>query len=239
MGATAVLFLLVGSRHDAQAQTGSQNAAFIRASHPSHFSRGHVSIPPETMTGRVKALNGFAWKYGYDIQVKDHRLFVRVAINFIPARGLTRPELERVKPLWKETIERIWSNKFALVTHSGRCYPMVIDISFKGPKFNHEVIIHPGRGRSDQLNWKILNSPEIAAHEFGHMLGAFDEYRRGAVSPRCGIIDKTSIMTNRPTEGRTYARHYKGFLEWFSERTGLKDMALVSMDGLKRQYAEF
>ena len=93
------------------------------------------SIPRETITGRMAAQNGFAWNYGYDINVEDSILIVRVAINLIPARGITRPELERVKPLWEQGVERIWSNKFALETTQIRCYPIVIDVSMGDRNF--------------------------------------------------------------------------------------------------------
>ena len=33
------------------------------------------------------------------------------------------------------------------------------------------------------------------------MIGAFDEYRGGAISPDIGITDRTSIMTGGPDKG--------------------------------------
>lgn len=192
-------------------------------------------IPAETVTGRVTAQNGFAWNYGYDIDLKDGMLLVNVAINLIPAGGVTRPELDRVKPAWEAGIERIWSEQFALETPSGQRYPIIVDVTFKGPRFHHEVVVRPGGGRSDELNWNLLDSPELAAHEFGHMLGVFDEYRRGAIAPQSGIIDTTSIMTSNPTAGMTYARHYKEFLAWFVNKSKLRDVALVPNKGRARQ----
>lgn len=192
-------------------------------------------IPVETVTGRVTAQNGFAWNYGYDIELKDGVLLVRVGVNLIPAGGVTRPELDRVKPAWEAGMERIWSGKFVLATPAGQRYPIIVDVTFKGPRFHHEVIVRPGARSTDELNWNLLDRPELVAHEFGHMLGVFDEYRRGAIAPQSGIIDTTSIMTSNPTGGMTYARHYKQFLAWFVNKSKLRDVALVPNKGSARQ----
>jgi len=185
------------------------------------------SISRETITGRLSAKNRFSWRYSYDIAFRESKVLVDVAIHLIPAGGVTKLELDRVKPAWEKGIEEVWSNKFSIATPAGERYPIMIDVSFKGPRYHHDVIVRPGGGRSNELNWNILDSPMIAAHEFGHMLGVFDEYRRGAIAPQSGIIDKTSIMTSNPTAGMTYARHYKGFLVWFVNKSKLRDVSLV------------
>ena len=185
------------------------------------------SISRETITGRLSAKNRFSWRYSYDIAFRESKVFVHVAIHLIPACGVSKLELDQVKPAWEKGIEEVWSNKFSIATPAGERYPIMIDVSFKGPRYHHDVIVRPGGGRSDELNWNILDCPAIAAHEFGHMLGVFDEYRRGAIAPQSGIIDTTSIMTSNPTAGMTYARHYKGFLAWFVDKTKLSDVSLV------------
>ncbi len=197
------------------------------------FSADLCSISPETITGSLSSENGFAWRYGYDIEFTDNKVYVNVAIDLIPAGGVTKPELDRIKPSWEKGIEEIWSGKFALVTPSGQQYPIIIDAHFKGHRFHHKVIVHPECGRSDELNWNIFDSPLIAAHEFGHMLGAFDEYMRGATASQSGIIDNTSIMTCNPTHGVTYERHYQRFLSWFVQKTRLSNVRLLSIDNVR------
>ena len=193
------------------------------------------SITRETITGRLSAKNRFSWRYSYDIAFRESKVFVQVVIHLIPAGGVTKLELDRVKPVWEKGIEEVWANKFSIATPAGERYPIIIDVSFKGSQYHHDVIVRPGGGRSDELNWNLLDSPAIAAHEFGHMLGVFDEYRRGAIAPQSGIVDATSIMTSNPTAGMTYARHYKGFLAWFVNKTKLRDVALVPNKGRTRQ----
>jgi len=190
--------------------------------------KGH--IPAETVTGRMTAMNGFVWNYGYDIEQKDNKVLVHVAVNLIPTDDVTRPELDRVRDRWEAGIERIWNDRFSLVTPAGEHYPVVIDVTFSGSRFHHDVIISRSGGKTDELNWNLMISPEVAAHEFGHMIGAFDEYRGGAVAPDIGITERTSIMTGGPDKGsETYARHYEGIRRWFAEKTGLSGVSLMSM----------
>jgi hypothetical protein len=189
------------------------------------------AIATETIKGRITGKNGFVWRCGYDIQVRNGQLLVSVRINPIPTGGVTKPELDRVIPSWKKGIERIWSEKFAIVPTSRKRIPIVINVSFKGPRFHHDVIVRPGGGRTDEMHWNLMDSPATVAHEFGHMLGVFDEYKRGATATRAEIIDKTSIMTSKPTEGlKTYARHYENFLLWFVSKTQRNDAVLVALN---------
>ncbi len=219
------LFVLFA--YDVQAQTQFQKIESVAKSYADNMAGGYVSTPSEMIRGREKTLNGFAWSYGYDIKVEENKLVVRVAINLVPARGVTRLELDRVMPKWKKGIERIWSNKFALETSTGTLYPILIKVSFNSAKFHHNVIVRPGSGRADELNWNIMDSPGLAAHEFGHMLGLFDEYKGGAVRKQEMVFDGTSVMTNNRTDGITKPRHYRKIQAWFADNMGLSDVSLV------------
>jgi hypothetical protein len=181
--------------------------------------------------------NGFSWRSSYDITFQDNTLVVCVAIRLIATGGVTMLELNGVKRRWEKAIEGTWSHQFSVRTSSGRGYPIVVDVAFKGPRFHHDVIVRPGGGKSDELNWNILDRPAVVAHEFGHMVGAFDEYEGGALDAQSRMIDATSIMTSNPTAGVTYERHYRPFLEWFSEKTGLLDVVLLSLEGRERRLA--
>lgn len=198
------------------------------------FTAEPTDISPETVSGRMSAMNGFVWSYGYDIGRQDNKVIVHVAINLIPAGGVTRPELDRVKDQWEAEIERIWSGRVAIETAAGERYPVAIDVTFSGTRFHHDVIVSRSGGRIDELNWNLMMSPESAAHEFGHMIGAFDEYRGGAVAPGTGVTDRKSIMTggsDRSSEAS--ARHYEGIRRWFAEKTGLKGVSLISIEDVR------
>jgi hypothetical protein len=234
-GVTAVFLLILVCLIDtgAHMQVPDKTAAPVRVSRPVPAERyPDPVIPLESVAGRKEAANKFAWNYGYDIKVANRQVIVRVAINLVPAKGVARPDLDRVKPVWEEGIERVWSNKYALRTNDERQYPIVIDVSFRGPGFHHDVIVRPGSGRTDELNWNIDDSPEIVAHEFGHMLGFYDEYEKGALAPHDAVIDPGSIMASNPAEGAaTFERHYEPFRQWFAGKTKMSNVRIIHEKG--------
>ena len=234
ISAAVLLLLLLGWAFDSTAQVPEESR---RRTSKNASDLGAMTYKPvenafETITGRKRTNNGFAWKYGYDVAIQNGDLIVRVSVNLIPAGGVTMRELDRVKPSWEEGIERIWSHRFSLKTGSGKQYPIIMDVVFRGPRFHHDVIVRPGSGRSDELNWNILDSPELVSHEFGHMIGMFDEYHKGALAPRGAIIDRASIMTSNPGEGAaSHARHYEPFRRWFVSKTMMSNVRIIHEKG--------
>ncbi|MBW1900049.1 MAG: hypothetical protein JRJ20_00275 [Deltaproteobacteria bacterium] len=228
IAAIALFSLLIAWQEHDQGRAGFLEVEPAGFSHPSSSSNAPVSIPIERVAHRMEGLNGFAWNYAYDLRLKDNKLVVSVGINLIPARGVTRPEIERVEPFWEKGIEQIWSEKFALETISEQRYPVVVDVSFKGPEFHHDVIVRPGSGGTDELNWNILDNPKRVAHEFGHMIGLFDEYERGALAPQNAVIDSGSIMTSNPGEGAmARERHFEPFRRWFIGKTMMSNVRII------------
>lgn len=205
------------------AEKGTMSRGVVHGSHK-------ITIPFETVSGHINAKNGFAWKYRYRVGLSQESVIVKVAIHLVPAEGVSRVRLNRVKACWEETIEKVWSKKFGIKTR-GKIYPIVIDVSFKGYQCDHDVVVRQGKSGTDQLNWGIMDSPELIAHEFGHMLGEYDEYPSGGLNPGSPIIDKTSIMWRYPgKKSKTYQRHYKQFFQWFIEKTGVMDASLVKLE---------
>ena len=188
-------------------------------------ARGEVG---EIVSGRLTS-GRYDWQYGYHIHLDDSTLIVRVGINLVAAPGVTKVQLDRVQPEWEKEIERVWSNRFALMARDGS-YPIVVDASFKRVSYQHDVIVKPGGGRrSDELNWHVMDTPQIAAHEFGHMLGLYDEYVGGAQDPEGKVYDVDSIMTSSPVAGRSRGRHYERFKQWFKEKTDQEDVTLQAI----------
>jgi len=183
----------------------------------------------ETLSGTMRAANGYSWPYGFEIESQEDRIVARVAVNLIPAGGVTRPEIDRVKERWEEGAEGYWSGKFAIVDQQGRRWPIIVDVVFTGRRAHHDIIVRPGGGRSDSLNWNIMDSTTTVAHEIGHLLGAYDEYAGGAVDPESGTVDAGSIMAGTPAGDKTHARHYRRLRAWFMGRTGIEAAELVPL----------
>ena len=133
--------------------------------------------------------------------------------------------------IWENGIQDIWSNKFD-ITDGTYSYPILFDVEFTDDPENADWTVNVGEnGRPNTQNWYIDPSwtlvnddgnlefnrlPEnlfdqIAAHEFAHMLGIYDEYEDGLLDPITGIIDVNSIMGEYLRDPQ--ARHYEMFLE--------------------------
>jgi hypothetical protein len=179
-----------------------------------------LAFPAETVEARKTGANGFVWTQAFDAEVVGEAVRLRVRTRLIPARGVTRPQLERVQASWKRGVEETWSRRFALETPGGERYRVELELDFVGPRFHHEVVVRPGRGRADQLHWRLAGGVELAAHEVGHMLGAFDEYPGGALDPRQPLLEGASIMALDPAGGAVRARHLEAVRAWFEARTG-------------------
>lgn len=108
-----------------------------------------------------------------------------------------------MKSIWEAGIENAWSNKYELVDDAQNSYPITFDVRFSeglsAPFADWVVDVHdqqanPSGAWVNSGNWYTsmpnLNScinnstmGAIAAHEFGHFLGLYDEYTGGTIGP--------------------------------------------------------
>lgn len=225
-----ILWLILGSDLLISPHDGKEKPA-PAVSVPQFNDNFHYELNQETVTGRKQSSDTYSWPYGYDIALKNQAILITVAINVVPATGISMPYLNQVKKTWEKGIESMWSNRFAVTLPSGRQFPILVDAIFRGPNFHHDIIVRSDKGGSDILNWNITDTPFIAAHEFGHMLGVYDEYKGGALSPETNRVDITSIMTSNPRKGLVYARHYRDILDWFKIRTQMTKAILSEIKG--------
>ena len=179
----------------------------------------------ETVSGRETSGDRYAWQYGFDVGIADGSVNVRVAVNWVPVAGVTWPELEVARKRWVEGILKVWDNRYQVVTPEGKTYPIRVTVSSSAPDAHHDVIVRrTGRG-TNELNWNLYDTATHAAHEFGHMLGAFDEYPGGALAS-ADESGHRGIMAGR-SSGETLPRHYEKVRKWFVEQAGTADIRLL------------
>lgn len=168
---------------------------------------------------------------------------------------------------WKQEIEAVWSEKWLLhrvdcergddcdCTDCGGCkFPISVVCEFVGNGQGHgeRVVVHDRDAQGDRWNshtwYRYLGStyPYIRPHEFGHLIGQYDEYvcfnpskqrwESGAVpvsdasksSTRVSGTDDLSIMA----EGdEVRARHMQEFKDWFDSEASsvIGDTKLLPM----------
>ncbi len=155
----------------------------------------------------VWALSGtnYGWSANFDVEFRDGVVIVTGRLKLVPVGSLI--VTNAMKSRWKAEIERYWSEKFRAhrracgrgqacdCTHACCLYDVKIVCEFV-TSYEHAVVnVHPGActGPWGSASWwysntwweqKSANVPAaVRAHEFGHNIGLFDEYKGGATAP--------------------------------------------------------
>jgi hypothetical protein len=196
---------------------------------------GGDAIRCERLSGRIEARNGHAWNYGFDVCRADDAVTVSVGIHLIPAGGVALAEIDAVKGAWKRGIEAIWSGKTALLAADGTRLPILVNVDFDGRSPHHEIVVRRGGDRNDSLNWSLRNDGRIVAHEFGHLLGAYDEYAGGATATAEASYDPGSVMNHEPGGTLTREAHFAKVLD-HCRRNGEADVSLYQTDGMEMRH---
>ncbi len=193
---------------------------------------GEPTVSGADYSGQIEGTRDtglFGWYYRYDVAVNgDLQVTLTVDMQF----DGDDPGDELLKQ-WIDGIERIWSSQYSLVDGNS-ALPIVIDVNEVFSDADQVVTVHAGSGtgRTDMTNWYTTDpggwsndyQDEVAAHEFGHMLGLYDEYTGGAVSPE-GLIDHNSLMGADMDIVRE--RYFFQVEQWAENITG-REMSLVN-----------
>ncbi len=177
------------------------------------------------MVSGFKTSGDFGWNYQYDWQFIDQMMKISLDIDLV---GDDPGDLVSV---WEAGIENIWSNKYDIID-GNFTYPLLFDVNFVDSNADQVVTIHAGAGHTNMTNWFLDESAgwgneyhdEIAAHEFGHMLGLYDEYEGGAVNPDIdqNIFTDSLMADLKPTQ----PRHYADILQLLINETS-RDLSLA------------
>ena len=184
-----------------------------------------LSIDQEHISGFQRGTGTFGWNYAYDIGVVDNTLTIGTTIQFLPTTPL---DLTTKIAQWDLGIDQVWNNQYQ-VSNGTEYLPIAFDVDL-GTSFStadYVVNVSASPGGTNMLNWNIFDSGLVAAHEYGHMFGLFDEYSGGAQDPDHPLLDSTSIMGN--LGGSPKPRHYQAFVDWIGEQTD-QSWQLIAVD---------
>lgn len=153
-------------------------------------------------------------------------VFIKKGTNFVGLETASKkwPEAfpepanyEQKKTDWLNSIHKVWNNKFVLEHKScpsgankDYCkWDINLETKWVNEKSDHVVYTiweQGSTGRSNSSNWYLSDTrATTAAHEVGHLLGAYDDYPPdGALDPAY-TIDDDSIMGVWHTNG--HPRH--------------------------------
>lgn len=177
---------------------------------------------------------GYTWFVKYGLGFDGSAFTVQTKVHLVGDDPGT------YRQVWESGIEQIWSNKYSLSDSSGR-YPIRIDVQFVSSGQDYDVTVHNTNGRGDMLNWYTDTAwgpsyqDELAAHEYGHMLGAFDEYAGGATYQ--GRTTSGTVMSDlNQTVNSSYLSSVDRYAEQFTGRsfTVVAGVAPASPTGISR-----
>ena len=166
----------------------------------------YISAPP------------YAWSSIYDIEFLGQELHIYTSIYLYGTGGVTSQQIDVLEPTWENGIENLWNDSYQIRHDNSYYYDIIYDVSFVDTYVSgvdhYQVQVRPGPERSNMTTWDTEDTPQVAAHEYGHMVGNYDEYSAGATDPSDPIIDSTSIMGSTSPAAVSYARHYEPVVDW-------------------------
>jgi hypothetical protein len=196
----------------------------------------------------------YGWDCTYERKIEEGVLVITKKIQFAPKPHVVtkkRPGTltSKKRTQWKRQIESIWDRKYKL--HRKNCKRgAACDCAICGGcMFPIRVVCEWGGGHGDSVSlfagapssadwgkadlwwyshtWWEANGgapATVRAHEFGHLIGMYDEYAKGAVNPsehgskrqrNARVEDPSSIMNAGST---VYPRHFEEFKAWFDKK---------------------
>jgi len=179
------------------------------------------NAPPE-----AAAWNGtYGWRTRFRLRVTQRPCEAEVTVRVRVTGAITSAQLAA----WETAIEASWNNLFKLCTASLCCQngtPIRCDIQFVSTG-EHQVVV-AGSSTTNMGNWGATDTADVD-HEFGHMLGALDEYFTvNGTNWGPGRQPAGAIMNNpaNPPE----ARHYELIRVRAQNLTGLASTTTAAAD---------
>lgn len=208
-----IVLLGVSPLASAALVTGSENVSLAR--HTDAYT-----IPPSpTVYGP------FDWtaKYVRSFDGTKFEKDVQVNFQFDPALGWNAAQKAAFITSAQNSVSGLWNNRMAITDlSSGAIFPIEFKLTIDGP-FDQTVTVRAGAGATDMTNWyaadvfDAVEKNSVMAHEFGHMVGLFDEYLKGAIdSISSPTLTDTGMMGfgARSLYPEFFPRYFEQFLDF-------------------------
>jgi hypothetical protein len=193
----------------------------------------------------------FGWEYAFDAEIRNGKFTITREMDFttlnvlVPGARVTREHLKR----WKLEVESVWDRKWKLHRTAcvrgdecdcyadNGCCSFAINIQWEDGGKHGVVQLNAGANRPAPADggknpywwyshtWWMAFSPglDIARpHEFGHLIGLFDEYPGGACyTDRQWQRPFASLRHSIMGGGWfTFEQHMQEFKQWFDSKAG-------------------
>jgi sulfatase maturation enzyme AslB (radical SAM superfamily) len=132
--------------------------------------------------------------FGWTAAFQQNCTAVTVRVRLVPDAGITEATMATLRTRWETGIENKWSNRFVCTGPYGNS-TITFDVQFVTSNAHHNVRVIAGSGQTNMTNWHTTDSGDLAAHEFGHMIGNQDEYF-DANCPNRDPVNTGTVMDN-------------------------------------------
>ena len=168
----------------------------------------------------MTADGGFAWTVNYDLGFLSSVFLATIRIKLIGDTASAS-----VRTTWETGIETIWNNK-VFFSDGTQLYTVQINADFVSSGQNQTVTVHDASGRDTMTHWHTIpQGGVVAAHEFGHMLGNYDEYAGGGTHN--GFTTTGTLMSDLTVAG-FYNNGYFASIEAYAEGFSGSNLAEVA-----------
>jgi hypothetical protein len=171
----------------------------------------------------VDHTTAYGWNANFSAECLNGRVNITVAANYNwTGSGLTTVAQQNAKAAtFKSDVETWWSNRFGIQTTTGTVpidFTLTTTAYATGAAYDQNVTVLAGDARANLTTWYADAPAVVHAHEFGHMIGAYDEYWSGAINATSLVTDYTSLMgvANQTVSGTGLrTRYFDDVLTWF------------------------
>jgi hypothetical protein len=157
-------------------------------------------------------VNGFVWNgpfgvgiersfrmseciYSWTAAFHQQWTHITVRIQLNPATGISAATMNTLRTTWRNGIINEWSNRFRCQRpgFGAPTQPVTFDVLWVNGNAHHLVQVRTGPAQTDMTNWDTADTGNVAAHEFGHMIGWPDEYA-SATCPSRSPVNTGTVM---------------------------------------------
>jgi hypothetical protein len=175
------------------------------------------------------------WTSAYKMSFDPVNKALNIGVNVLltgdqPVDPNTQADL---RPMWQDGVHNVWGSlavpRFYVVDANSNKFPLGFDLNFvtDPSQADFTVTVHTGGARDTMRNWSTFRpdnwpqayQPVLIAHEFGHMLGLYDEYAGGALDPQ-GDTFPQGIMAKLNSPPYVFDRYYQQILADFNALEG-------------------